>query len=138
MMIIMIISLIVGGAVFGFFGGWDYMGTYFGLQDIVFGGDDVKNYESVSATKFPKAVLDIWYVCKRRESPMSKTVLIEGEGTFGKKEFFGMISNASLCSSIQSVEFGCGTEEHFGNFTNVTLPSVVSIDCDGHSLVIKS
>ena len=91
-------------------------------------------FSQVNIIQFYSTLLKKADTCSRYETD-NLTLLIKEEGEINKTAFFHIIQQASLCSTIQSQQLGCGEREDIEEFS-INTPSIVTISCKEQVLKI--
>lgn len=134
----LVIALIVGALVVMFIGGWDAKQTYADLKRVMRGGSP-DDYEKVTSTELPAAIIRLWDGCGLGTTNMSKTVYVTDNVAINKTMLFAYFKAANLCKSLQSAENSCGAREDM-LFDNTTAPVLLRMSCDPtqEKLIIQS
>lgn len=136
-LIYIVIATIAGTLLLGFITDWQYSKTYDALK----GGLSKRpgpELQEITKDEFVSSLFTIFSQCRETENKLTANYYVQGTGSFGKAELFGIVKQLNWCNSIQSLEFGCGAREDVVFSGQIMLPGVVKVECSQQVLYIQS
>jgi len=129
------ITILVGSLIVGFLTGWDFVGSYKGMKDVMM-EDDELGFEKLKPNEFAGKLQTFFTECTNRAENMTLTVYVQGDGSFNKADLFAIYKDLGWCEIIQSADQGCGAREDL-SMGMIELPKVVRASCTGTNMSIS-
>jgi hypothetical protein len=122
-------TIILGSLLIAFIVGFDVGGIYSSIKGAV-SPDEEPKFEKIGLDEFPKKLFLFRNSCENTDQNRTVTYYLEGNGTLKKSDIFDIVKALNWCNNIQSQEHGCGTREDIMMPPNITLPDLVTINCE--------
>lgn len=129
--------MIVGSLLFYFISSWNVEKTYDDVNNLINPNVDISNLQKVDFIHFAKAVYQVWNDCDFGYQNKTLAIYVDDSklANLNKTYLFDYYKKFNFCNSIQSLNNSCGTNEDI-NFTSITLPAIVHINCSDGKLFI--
>lgn len=137
------VAVIIGSMMVAFIIDWNVKQTHDEIKGVIFKENEV-GYKKLDSEQFVVELYNIWQDCGMGEKNSTVALYVQGtklktttEEKISKEYIFKKIKMLNWCSSLQSVEYKCGNVEDIEMKHELMLPTVVSVSCNNHKLIIQ-